>query len=182
MRRLTDNNATTGITHTPTNVEIFTTNDNIKQDSTGGKSAWNTSRYLNIWVGAIIGNNSGQLLGYATSPGVAAWRDGVVVRYDAFGTTGTADWPYDKGRTCTHEVGHYLGLRHIWGDNPDCSLDDGIADTPMQADETTGCPDFDSPSTISCDTQDMFMNYMDYTYDACMYRTCRIITKRICSL
>lgn len=163
-----DGNPSTGITHTLTNVEVFTTNDSIKQDATGGKSAWDTNRYLNIWVGALSGSGN-QLLGYATGPGGTAWRDGVVVRYDAFGTMGAASFPYNKGRTCTHEVGHYLGLSHIWGDNPDCMLDDGIDDTPLQADETTGCPTFGSPSTISCGSQDMFMNYMDYTYDACMY-------------
>ncbi len=164
-----DGNATAGITRTSTNVEVFTSNDDIKKDDEGGKSAWDTNRYLNIWIGAIIGTSGDNLLGYATGPGAAAWRDGVVVRYDAFGTTGAAAFPFNKGRTSTHEVGHYLGLSHIWGDSPGCSPDDGISDTPIQEDEYNGCPTFGSPSTISCGSQDMFMNYMDYVNDACMF-------------
>jgi len=163
-----EGNATTGITRTPTNVEAFTTNDSIKKDITGGKSAWATDSYLNIWVGALTGTNSNNLLGYATGPGVSAWRDGVVVRYDAFGTTVPENWPNNKGRTCTHEVGHYFDLNHIWGDG-NCSVDDGISDTPLQESQYGGCPTFGSPSTSSCNSQDMFMNYMDYTYDACMF-------------
>ncbi len=158
-------NSTTGITRTSTNVNSFSiSSDNIKQDALGGKSPWDTDRYLNIWTGAITGG----ILGYATPPGTPAARDGVVIGYTYFGTNGTAQFPYNGGRTCTHEVGHYLGLRHIWGDG-NCSVDDGINDTPVQESQYGGCPTFGSPSTISCGSQDMFMNFMDYTDDRCMF-------------
>jgi len=162
-------NSTTGITRTPTNVSSFSiTQENIKQNGTGGKTAWDTGRYLNIWVGEITGG----ILGYATPSSLqgtsGAWRDGVVIGFTYFGTMGTATFPYNRGRTGTHEVGHYFDLRHIWGDG-NCSVDDGIADTPLQESQYGGCPTFGSPSTISCGSQDMFMNYMDYTDDRCMF-------------
>jgi len=158
-------NQTTGITRTATNVGSFSiSQDNIKQDALGGKSPWNTSNYLNIWTGEITGG----ILGYATPPGTPASRDGVVVGYTFFGTNGSATFPYNKGRTCTHEVGHYFGLRHIWGDG-NCSVDDGINDTPLQETNSGGCPTVGSFSSISCGSQDMFMNYMDYTDDRCMF-------------
>jgi len=158
-------NSTTGITRTQTNVNSFSvTSDNVKSDASGGKSPWDTNRYLNIWICQITGGT----LGYATPPGTPASRDGVVIGYTYFGDTGTATFPYNEGRTGTHEVGHYLGLRHIWGDG-NCGIDDGINDTPLQEAGYGGCPNFGSTSTISCGSQDMFMNYMDYTNDACMF-------------
>lgn len=78
--------------------------------------------------------------------------------------------PYNMGRTSTHEIGHYFGLSHTWGDDDnDCSSDDGIEDTPLQAEATYGCPAF--PLTDDCTPENpgiMFMNYMDYTNDGCM--------------
>lgn len=94
-------------------------------------------------------------------------KDGVVIQYNAFGTTGTLTSPFNKGRTATHEVGHWLGLKHLWGDAV-CG-DDGIADTPPQESSNTNCPSF--PHTSSCSINfygDMFMDYMDFTDDACM--------------
>ena len=82
--------------------------------------------HLNLWVCALTGG----LLGYAQFPGGPTATDGVVINYQAFGTTGTAQAPFNKGRTATHEVGHYFNLRHIWGDTPDCSGSDMVADTP----------------------------------------------------
>jgi hypothetical protein len=112
---------------------------------------------------------SGGLLGYAQFPGGPAATDGVVVRNTAFGTTGTAAPPFNGGRTATHEVGHYLNLRHIWGDTPDCSGSDFVDDTPNAEDANEGKPTF---PRISCDNGpngDMFMNYMDYTDDDSMF-------------
>gem|GEM_PF-766712 len=158
-------NPTSGVTRTQTNVGSFSiSQDNIKSTAAGGRSPWDTDRYLNIWVGEITGG----VLGYATPPGTPAARDGVVIGYTYFGTNGTATFPYNKGRTCTHEIGHYLGLRHIWGDG-NCGVDDGISDTPLQESQYGGCPNFGSPSTTSCGSQDMFMNFMDYTDDRCMF-------------
>ena len=85
--------------------------------------------YLNIWV-CNLGDG---LLGYAQFPGGPAKTDGVVILYTAFGTKGAAKAPFNKGRTATHEVGHFLNLRHIWGDRNDCTGNDLVADTPARA-------------------------------------------------
>lgn len=155
---------TTGITRTLTTKTSFTTNDAVKKASTLGKDPWNTAKYLNIWVC----NLSGGVLGYAQFPGGPAATDGVVITYTGFGTTGTAAAPFNKGRTATHEVGHWLNLNHIWGDDGTaCTGTDNVADTPNQADENYGCPAYPTPSCSN--TSDMYMNYMDYTDDACMF-------------
>jgi hypothetical protein len=156
---------TTGINRVETTVSSFNTNNNVKFSSSGGADAWPRDKYLNIWV-CDLGSS---LLGYAQFPGGASSTDGVVLHYKYTGTVGSTA-PYNKGRTGTHEVGHWLGLFHIWGDSPGCSPDDGISDTPLQAEETYGCPTW--PLTDACSTTSpgiMFMNYMDYTNDACMY-------------
>ena len=159
-------NATTGITRTATTRTSFSSNNDIKSSSTGGRSPWDTNRYLNIWVA----NLSGGLLGYAQFPWDFASKpntDGVVVKFDAFGRTGTLNSRYNRGRTTTHEVGHWLGLRHIWGDDGTaCTGSDGVSDTPNQGGPyTLQCP---TGNRTTCSSNDMYMNYMDYTDDACM--------------
>lgn len=160
-------NVTNGITRTATSSASFGTNNNIKFNATGGKDAWPRDDYLNMWVG----NLSGGLLGYAQFPGGAAATDGIVCHYLAFGRIGTLYANYNKGRTATHEIGHWLNLRHIWGDDGSgCSGTDFIGDTPNQAGSNCCCPAF--PLTDGCTPASpgvMFMNYMDYTYDNCMY-------------
>ncbi len=163
-------NPTTGITRTQTTVGSFNTNDNVKFNSSGGKDAWPAGSYLNIWV-CDLGSS---LLGYAQFPGGPANTDGVVLNYRYTGTTATgAQPPFDKGRTATHEVGHYLNLYHIWGDDGgSCSGSDLVADTPNQADATGGCYNPGTVLTDNCATSSpgyMWQNYMDYTDDACMY-------------
>jgi hypothetical protein len=156
--------ATTGITRTVTTRTSFGTNDAVKSSSTGGKSPWNTAAYMNLWVCNI----GGGILGYAQFPGGPATTDGVVIDYRYFGRGGSAVAPFNKGRTGTHEVGHYLNLFHIWGDDgTGCTGSDQVADTPNQADPNYGCPSFPNPSCSN--TSDMHMNYMDYSDDACMY-------------
>ncbi|MDQ3109356.1 MAG: M43 family zinc metalloprotease, partial [Bacteroidota bacterium] len=159
-------NWTNGIERTVTTVTSWSTNDAVKSAASGGADAWDRSKYLNIWVC----NLSGGVLGYASFPGGPAADDGVVLSYQYVGTTGSSA-PYNKGRTATHEVGHWLNMRHIWGDDgSSCSGSDACADTPNQADENYGCPAF--PHTDACSAASpgvMFMNYMDYTDDACMY-------------
>jgi hypothetical protein len=160
-------NATSGITRTQTSKTSFSTNDDMKFDSRGGKNAWNTQKYLNMWVC----NMSGGILGYAQFPGSgAANTDGVVMLTTGFGSTGNVNAPFNLGRTATHEVGHWLNLRHIWGDGA-CSADDFVTDTPVAAASNGGCPSYPSKSCNNNGgfTSDMFMNYMDYTNDACMY-------------
>ncbi|MBP7245391.1 MAG: T9SS type A sorting domain-containing protein [Bacteroidia bacterium] len=144
----------------------------IYSTSLGGSNAWPRSKYLNIWVCKLEGN----ALGYANFPGSSANQDGVVINYKAFGRNGIAKAPYNFGRTCTHEIGHWLILSHIWGDdNNDCSVSDfpitqqGIDDTPNQEGPTFRCkrfPELDDCSSTSPGI--MYMNFMDYTDDKCM--------------
>ena len=155
-------NSTTGITRTSTSQTSFSTNDGVKYSSSGGVNAWNTAKYLNIWVCDI----SGGILGYAQFPGGPSSSDGVVCDYAYFGNIGTATSPYDLGRTATHEVGHWLNLRHIWGDS-NCG-NDYCNDTPLHNTENYGCPSYPHLSTCSGTPIEMTMNYMDYTDDACM--------------
>jgi hypothetical protein len=152
-------NPTNGITRTSTSVSAFGTNDQMKFNSSGGKDAWPAGDYLNVWVCDI----SGGILGYAQFPGGSASTDGVVIDYQYFGTTGTATAPFDLGRTATHEVGHWLNLRHIWGDG-NCNVDDFVADTPTSDAPNYGC----AVGHVSCNSTDMVQNYMDYSDDACM--------------
>ncbi len=157
-------NATSGIQRRSTTVNGFSTNDNVKFNSSGGLDIWDRNKYLNIWVC----NLSGGLLGYAQFPGGPASTDGVVCDYAYFGTIGATP-PFDKGRTATHEVGHWLNCYHIWGDDgTSCNGTDNVSDTPNQADEHYGCPSFPQVSCSNGPNGDMFMNYMDYTDDACM--------------
>ncbi len=160
--------ATNGITRTLTTANTFSINDAVKRSVTGGKDAWPTDKYLNIWVC----NLSNPLLGFATLPGtVNASLDGVVIAYKYFGRIGSVESPYNKGRTATHEVGHWLNLLHIWGDDEGsvdaCAGTDQVNDTPNQEDENYGCPTF--PQESCSNDGDMSMNYMDYVNDACMY-------------
>lgn len=131
-------------------------------------SYWPAEDYINMWS-APLSNN---ILGYAQFPftnlagispnNTARLTDGVVVDYRFFGS-GFNAVASSKGRTMTHEIGHYLGLRHIWGDG-DCSVDDFCDDTPNASRPSTGCP----PNKATCDTPDMVQNYMDYSSDECM--------------
>lgn len=139
---------------------------------------WPPEEYFNIWVvnfGGFVGRN---LLGYAQFPSESglpglnadegsSLTDGIVVGYKYFGSSEKGDFPeliapFDLGRTTTHEVGHWFGLRHIWGDG-DCGFDDFCADTPTAVDANFGCIE-----NVTCGSQDMIANYMDYTDDACM--------------
>ncbi len=159
------------VTRTPTEVPgIATTFEGgmrrVCYTALGGRDGFDPGHYLNIWV---AGRSDGAL-GYATFPGEsAAAEDGVFIRPDAFGTAGTVSPPFHLGRTCTHEVGHYFNLQHLWGpfeDNFSCNQDDGVADTPLQAESYRGaCPTL---PPLSCGTPDMYMNFMNFTDDACM--------------
>jgi hypothetical protein len=164
-----DGNPTNGITYTQTAQTSFGDDDSVKSSATGGKDPWNPSKYLNIWVCTFAVTPTGQLLGYAQFPGGPAETDGVVILNTAFGTKGSAAPPFDLGRTTTHEVGHYLNLRHIWGDTPDCSGGDFVDDTPNAETPNFGKPSFPSISCGNGPSGDMFMNYMDYVDDDSMF-------------
>ena len=152
-------NPTDGILRVATNVTSFGTNDAMKFTSQGGSDAWPASDYMNFWV-CDLGSS---LLGYAQFPGGPADTDGIVCNYTATGNTGTASAPFDLGRTATHEVGHYLNLRHIWGDGG-CGATDFVDDTPDSDGPNYGC----ALGNVACGTEDMVQNYMDYSDDACM--------------
>jgi hypothetical protein len=141
----------------------WSTNDDVKKTRRGGIAPTSPTTKMNLWVC----NLSGGVLGYAQFPGGSSSTDGVVIDDNAFGTTGSASAPFNKGRTGTHEVGHYLNLRHIWGDAA-CGSD-GVSDTPTHNDANYGCPAAGHRSTCSGTPIEMTMNYMDYTDDACMY-------------
>jgi hypothetical protein len=155
-------NPTTGVTRTQTTRTSFSTDDAIKSSATGGIDPWPADKYLNIWVGQL----GGGLLGYAQFPGGPAETDGVVILHSGFGTNGTAAAPFDLGRTTTHEIGHYLNLFHIWGDDGSgCSGSDEVADTPNQGGPNFGVPTFPKLSCSNGPNGDLFVNYMDYTDD-----------------
>lgn len=143
----------------------FGTNDAVKKTSMGGSDPVNPTTHLNFWVADL----SSGLLGYAQFPGGSASTDGVVVDYQAFGTSATYPMyaQFNKGRTATHEVGHWVNLRHIWGDAR-CG-NDQVADTPAHDGSNGGCPATSHRSRCTGKPLEQWMNYMDYTDDACMY-------------
>ena len=156
-------NPTTGITRKSSTRVSWGQSSDLKNTARGGVSPWNTREYMNMWVA----NLGGGLLGYAQFPGGNAATDGVVMLTQSFGSSrkGTGFYlnaPFDLGRTTTHEIGHYLGLRHIWGDS-NCG-NDQVSDTPTQQTSSSGCP----IGRNSCGSRDMVQNYMDYSNDACM--------------
>ncbi len=151
------------VDRTSSTTKSWTTNDAMKKSSSGGVNAISPTTKLNIWVC----NMSGGILGYAQFPGGTAATDGVVINTTAFGNTGNVLAPYNTGRTATHEIGHWLNLYHIWGD-ASCGSD-LVADTPTQKTSNGGCPTYPHKTCNNTTSGDMFMNYMDYTNDACMY-------------
>ncbi|WNB18466.1 T9SS type A sorting domain-containing protein [Marivirga arenosa] len=161
-----------GISRKASTVTAWNTNDEMKSSSSGGVDAITPETHLNIWVVPLVGD----ILGYAQFPGGDYATDGIVVSPYYFGSSdydNNNDFylgaPFDKGRTTTHEIGHYLNLFHIWGDGG-CSVDDEVEDTPIAGSSNVGCPSYPSKSCSenTTSTSDMFMNYMDYVDDDCM--------------
>jgi hypothetical protein len=168
--------ATNGIVRVQGTQTAWSINDNYELKSL---SYWPAEEYMNIWVTTLTSS----YVGFAQFPvsGLPGLEnssnnrltDGVVIDYTAFGTIDAGpfnlDPQFNKGRTTTHEVGHFLGLRHIWGDDEDesdrCSGTDYVSDTPNQQISTSGCPT--SPRS-SCSSNEMYMNFLDYTNDECM--------------
>jgi hypothetical protein len=152
--------STNGIIKKYTPVKTWEDDDKMKFDNEMGSDAWDSKQYLNIWVCSM-----GGLAGYSSLPGNDPKKDGVVVDFAAFDAN-LFGAGYDMGRTAVHEVGHWLNLKHIWGDS-DCG-DDGVSDTPKQEIYTVGCPNGVRKSCNNSTAGNMYMNYMDFTNDACM--------------
>jgi hypothetical protein len=154
----------TGTSRRSSRTKSWRTNDDMKRSSRGGIDPTDCANKLNIWV-CVLSNN---ILGYAQFPGGNCATDGIVVHTNAFGRGNYSLFTaFNKGRTATHEIGHWLNLRHIWGDAT-CG-NDFVADTPVHNSSNTGCPVFPRNSTCAGTPVMMTMNYMDYTNDACMY-------------
>ena len=162
---------TNGITRTKTTVVDIGDKDRWFNTLRGGKDPWNNKKYINIWV-CEAGED---LYGFAFLPGTAdpPEADGLVISSEYFGSMGTAiaSFPNHKGRTTTHEMGHYFNLEHLWGpDESECEEGDGVADTPVQFEATYDCASY--PLKDECSPTDngiLFFNYMDYVDDECMY-------------
>lgn len=150
--------------------EFFTTEDDAKFTAEGGADAWDPTRYFNVWVVnkiEVSPSNSSEILGYAQFPDSGPLETyGVVMAYYCFGTMGIVSPPNHLGRIFTHEVGHCLNLRHIWGDG-DCEVDDAVTDTPRAGSPNWGCPSTVDTCEDENDLPDMTENYMDYTNDVC---------------
>jgi hypothetical protein len=134
----------------------------------GGDDAWRPERYLNLWVCEF---SEGGILGFTNSLAKAMEKpaeDGCLINVQAFGINANNLVGRNKARTVVHEVGHYFNLLHIFGADRTCNDDDEVADTPRQAWANYGCSSFPAPVSCASNGGDMFMNYMDYSYDECV--------------
>lgn len=170
-RRSPDGTSTNGILRRQTSFpfmgdRIANGRKSVCYTAEGGSDAWDTGRYVNVWVA-----RRQFFPAEASFPGMgAAAEDGIIISPPFVGTTGSAasNQPYHLGRTLTHELGHYFNLYHLWGPGQtgSCTQSDEVADTPLQSRSYLGeCP---THPQISCGSADMFMNFMNYTDDACM--------------
>jgi hypothetical protein len=152
-----------GINRKSTTKTTWGTTDTMKNAKRGGIAPTSPTTKLNLWVCTI----GGGILGYAQFPGGSSATDGVVLDSKNVGLSGSANFPYDLGRIATHEIGHWMNLRHIWGDAT-CG-DDLVSDTPTHNAANQGVPAYPHYSTCTGTPVEMTMNYMDYTVNRAMY-------------
>lgn len=157
-----DGNPTNGIERH--NFGLPDYDDDFIDNTVMPQTIWDRDNYLNIYTARLGGSVAG-VLGYSSLPGFPASSDAVVVGFRFFGNTGNVQTPFHLGRTATHEVGHWLGLFHPWGNFGGCNQDDNINDTPRSSDPYFGCPSYPQSN---CSPSEMFMNYMEYVNDNCM--------------
>ncbi|UTW66832.1 T9SS type A sorting domain-containing protein [bacterium SCSIO 12643] len=159
-----DGQPTNGIIRQQTDIPNIGNTNKYYRPTQGGSQIWDPRYYLNIWVCEITDT----LLGFTYLPGEAQPNyDGVVLNYKVCGDKSYIPAPFNMGRTLVHEIGHWLNLQHVWGPQDGCQYDDGIADTPPQEKSNSKCP---NTVVLSCNNGpngDMWVNYMDYTYDQC---------------
>ena len=167
-----DGNPTSGVTYSNTSIDRIALATEmgrkvIHYDQLGGKTGWDPARYINIWI-ADYGESG--ILGYGSIPGTAPYPEeiGLVMDRKSFGATGSASSGgfYNKGHTLTHEMGHFFGLLHIWGEEDEsCTDSDEVEDTPNATGPYLGCP---SGRQESCGVSNMYQNFMDLTDDRCL--------------
>ncbi len=156
-----ENLPTNGIVRRRTTISEIGLSENLYDTDADGSDAWDSDKYLNIW----IANTGNFISGFGTYPNqTPPKKTGVVIHPTYFGINNHPK--FGLGRTLVHEVGHFLGLNHLWGDDSDCTTDDGVDDTPLQLKSYKGCPMYPQSG---CSNSEMFMNYMDYVDDGCMY-------------
>ncbi|MBL7818775.1 MAG: zinc-dependent metalloprotease [Saprospiraceae bacterium] len=157
---------TTGVLTVPTSITTWLADDKMKSAQTGGSTAWDIEKYLNIWVV----NFPDSISGYAQMPAGPASTDGIVIDYRYFGKKPNNDktFPYTEGKTLTHLVGSYLNLYELWSETTLCA-DDGVDDTPIANAPTLGNVDYRFVSTCNGNPVIMSMNFMDNTNDNMLY-------------
>ncbi len=154
-------NPTTGIIRVSTTKKEIGLIEDLFYSTKQGSDAWDTEKYLNIW----IANTGNVISGFGSYPNqTLPEKTGVIIHPMYFGMNGQLK--YGLGRTTTHEIGHYLGLKHLWGDDANCDTDDDVSDTPVQKSGYRDCPNYPQKG---CSSSEMFMNFMDYVDDPCMF-------------
>jgi hypothetical protein len=154
-------NPSNGINRVKTDIKNIGLSDELYYTSKGGADAWDSEKYLNIWVA-----NTGNLYsGFGSYPNqTSIEKTGIVIHPKYFGINNHSK--YGLGKTTIHEVGHFFGLNHLWGNDSDCLTDDEVEDTPLQLNSHKNCPKYPQ---MGCSKSEMFMNYMDYVDDQCMF-------------
>jgi hypothetical protein len=158
--------ASSGVLTVPTAVTSWLADDKMKSASTGGSTAWDTEKYLNIWVV----NMPDSISAYAQLPGCSALTDGIVIDMRYFGTKSKTDknFPYTEGKTLTHLLGNYLNLNDLWSETVLCG-DDGVEDTPIHNAPNLSCAEYRHVSACEGNPVEMTMNFMDNSNDECLY-------------